>query len=679
MATAAATDSSDACFCKQFEDRIATHTLASDVSDVGAAALHPEGHALQSQKYGDSPYRLKISADELIPERCRSYLVSKRSAFRPSFVFRGVVGGDAPAFTTGGTDAERLAGIHDGAYAYYNLCPRPATDADQPVYAACMKKNGDLQLQKYSGDIYSGSIEEEMRKLNALGYKNLTMSEAKILKAYNQLLLMGRDEKQIISNFEAHKDGLNEAEFVSLEKLLGYRLHQDYDHVRLAKWTTAQGGIDGNRLLSSARTNVSLGVGGSLAATDPMAPYADFEGVCRDIASFQAKIARAHGWQNSFVVGFQKTDGVMHATFLTEPTNSKTIYQFNYSTTSTRTGVEGGSALFQGSLDYTTNYRVFAPDGGMVADVPSEMGKFLHEAAGGNARDLDEGARVTGSLMAANISLGKGGQYQLRAVAGRDAQGAIYSGVAGDVRWGDQKAAGILPGRAGLFIGDQYRPATNFGTATGTNMLTIYVQGEQHLKTPDLPLAKGLKLTLDSSLLVTGAAGYAVDGPSQGKISAQGDAIIKTEVKLDYRGLQDQLHVTGRVGAKFSPSLLDVRNDQSVGLAFDQAYFDATATLRVQDVTFLANALAVVDQTGARGRLEVGAATRNLAGTAVISGKLTGETPLIQDGTTPRAGFNLNWRANQHVIIGASVDVPLDGGDVANRTEVMAHLNIVGN
>jgi hypothetical protein len=86
---------------------------------------------------------------------------------------------------------------------------------------------------------------------------------------------------------------------------------------------------------------------------------------------------RQLGFPDSYVVAYNSAKG-LHTTPVAYDPDTGALHKINYGNRVTVYGLEGGAALLQSHFrDISLNYRIFLPEGDMVKDVPSEMGKFL--------------------------------------------------------------------------------------------------------------------------------------------------------------------------------------------------------------------------------------------------------------------------------------------------------------
>ncbi|MGZ3699983.1 MAG: hypothetical protein ACXVCH_17965, partial [Bdellovibrionota bacterium] len=339
--------------------------------------------------------------------------------------------------------------------------------------------------------------------------------------------------------------------------------------------------------------------------------------------------------------------------------------------------VDGPAAILQEWGDVATNYLIYKPNGGQAADITSEFGKFVSEAAGFDIEVLQPLSRVTSDMIATNVTYGRHHLASTRLVIGQDVTGARYAGVATDVEYSQNKYA---PGKVGFFVGIQNRPGEVYNSGTtlqDDDAFIAYGQLEQHLKTKPLKLSKDLRLTLDSSLIATGTITVMVDGKAQGKVQEQGDVRLNTQAVLQ----QDsgRYHGTYRVGAQFAPGFTEVRDEsiQNFRPMFNLAFAQASGVVRFKDVSLFADALVVADQVGIRGRFTVGVTVADkLAVTAHFAGRLTDDSALFEDNAIRRVGLGLNFRPYRYVNVSATGEIPIEGDDPLKSFRFFGNLGL---
>ncbi len=557
---------------------------------------------------------------------------------------------------------------------------RPPSIALKQPAASCAEQAFDRFSQFWQEP--NSKIAEQLQGFTLSDGTRMGDSEIRILRAYHQVLNAG-SEQELLRWASSRNDGLSNDEFLKLVAILGDRLLKNYDHDRAEAGVSEAGSVSGDRLLSAARTNALLG--SSEYAEAYGLPEIESSGrpkagVCRDIAVFQAKILEARGFKNTFVTSWSHRSG-LHSTLITQdPSRPRQLYQFNYGAMAGVTDRDGGLALFQGVEDATLNYRISDPQGRSLADIPSEMGKLLSEAAGFNIRSFDPLARTTSSLTSFSTPVGPAGNdspFAVGAVTGTDSTGARYLGATGSAQWGK---GGNTPGRVGVVVGTQFRPAGAYHPGRTENALVTYVQAEQHLRSDPVELRPGVSAVLDSSVVATGGVTRGFGNPKD--VASPGGALrLNTEAKVFHASEDGRYQGTYRAGVQVDPvGVSDVREAQihrvlrpHVNLGYAQAsgsYFVAPGVALIGEVT------SVVSQLGVRGQIEAGLASERFAATAGLSGRLTESSALIEERSIRRVGGRLLYRPLEGVSAGLTGEIPIEG-DVAEGAQLFGTLAVV--
>ncbi|MGK5082878.1 hypothetical protein WDW37_06205 [Bdellovibrionota bacterium FG-1] len=448
-------------------------------------------------------------------------------------------------------------------------------------------------------------------------------------------MAIGKNEADLLSWVASKKDGLTNDQFLRLVSMVSNRLERDYDEKRAASAFGAQGAVSGDSLLSAAHRNSMLGdeqIAAHSGLPNPTGDLQDFEGVCRDIAVLQAKMLKARGFKNTFVISWASRLG-LHTTVITQdPVRPNQLYQFNYKRLAGVSDKDGSVALHQGNWDATMNYRISTPEGRSLTDVPSEMGKFVAEAASFNITHLDPLARASSSMIGAGTRAGENGAIGARLVTGQDAVGSRYLVTALDAKWGDQSGA---PGKVGLVAGIQDRPKQVYQTDNDELARLIYLQTEQHLTTTPIKVGKGVTVEVDSSATLMAGIVSVMNGKDA--IAPSFSLRQGTEVRVNQRSSDGKYHGTYKAGVQLDPlGISDIRNIGQFGKvwspSFSSAYGGVSATYKVDPaLTLMADVTLVVSQLSARAKIEAG---------------VTGEIPLEGDvlaGTRVMGNMNVTF------------------------------------
>jgi len=149
-------------------------------------------------------------------------------------------------------------------------------------------------------------------------------------------------------------------------------------------------------------------------------------------------------------------------------------------------------------------------------------------------------------------------------------------------------------------------------------MLIGYGQLVQHAITPAVKLGSNATMVLDSHVAVAADVTHIMSGPDLATgpkaINTNGDFDhrIGTELRIDQNAMNGRLKAQYVVGGNVMVGQSDVRNaDPGSYTAIPlNVYVGARATMDVGGLTLFGQSMAVLDQMGARNKVEVGVATR---------------------------------------------------------------------
>ncbi|MBI3557090.1 MAG: hypothetical protein HY074_12575, partial [Deltaproteobacteria bacterium] len=149
--------------CNAFRAMVTTSSLASDVSDIGLNAIHTEGSAFYTKVERAAALRLKIDADKMIPDYCKSKLKAEipLSTF-DVYVRHNLIAPAAPTkFVYDGSGPGALYDAYNNTYAskYNNACTAPADGTNlalNAAYSACLKTNAPGAYKQFSKDLLTG-------------------------------------------------------------------------------------------------------------------------------------------------------------------------------------------------------------------------------------------------------------------------------------------------------------------------------------------------------------------------------------------------------------------------------------------------------------------------------------------------------------------------------------------
>lgn len=679
----ASTSGAEACHCEQYKGLESFTSLADEIADIGIAAIHDDGPEFEKIEQKRRALRLRIEADSLIPQECKRRLYAKLAHVSGTVFLRiigsgGANGQSAPVFT----EANTLYRLYNSTYSQFlfnqwaNMCGSKTTNA-------CIQGAIGKSWKAFSSAV----------QLSPGGLFMLPADQLKIVQAYQQVLSAG-NEQAALNLIRSRKDGLTDQQFFTVVQMVGARLNADYDMTRAGQGFGAKGIVNGSQLLAAAQYNTTLGMPDSFG--DALAGYVsnnqESSGVCRDISTFLAKMLQARGLPNVVVVGYEIGGPDFHVVALAGDRSDRTLFHsFSYGTRIDKQGLDGAEGLLVNAAmislpDTTLNYIVAKPEGATIALVPSEMEKFLAEAAGFDIHQLDPLARETSSMLGTSLSAGSDDgrtTANTHVVAGQDGNGARYLGVGETVSYHQNTAT---PGKFGAVVMDQVRPANVYGTAVDENLGVAYLQVEQHVA-PTLKPNPSTKITFDNSVTAVVMAGELLRGagPGGAKLSTGdsespdqntgvfgGDLRARSEVRADYASDSGKLHSAYRAGVEIAPGVGDIRSlFASPTVTLSGAYAGTTQTLRVRDMMLFATTTAAIDLLGSRGIAELGVAGQKWAASAFVAGRITNGTSLYEDNSVRRAGLSLTYQPTRHLRLGLTGQMPVEGDAPLSQANIM--------
>ncbi|MBI3557709.1 MAG: hypothetical protein HY074_15720 [Deltaproteobacteria bacterium] len=661
----------DCAACDKYLALIPQYSLAEQAANIGTLALHAQGDAPGvDQKLADALVR-QLKADTRIAPECLKYVLSKVPAGPPvSVVVTGTLGGAPTLFSQSGDYAGGLMGAFQGMLSHYNPC----SNAKPADYSGCVAANGPAAYQAFSQRLAQASAQDLITELGGYNF-TVTAADVTLLKAYGAAINTGSGAA--LSAWAAGPGKqLSTDQFLNVTQMLGWTMNAYYGNARAdGKGPETHGIVSVDQALASIHNNSMYMI---MNQSDPAAAtLGSFTTICRDAAVVQAQFLQARGFPNSYTVTYFSNTGSHVDVVTQDPANAQKLYLINWYGRTTREGIDGPQSLYQGSgmgiPDYTTNYVISAPDGHNVVDVPSEMGKFLNLAAGGDPHTYDQLSRPTSSILAATVSPDARGLVQLRAIYGSDGEGAKYTGVATSVRWGQGTR---FPGQAGAFLGQQFRPAAVAGRDDNGTVALAFAQVEQHAVTSPVAIAPNVTGVIDVHLAALGALSQVTSGPDyvggmdlssslKNNFNAQGDQRLGVESRIDQTAFGDRIKAQYVAGASAMFGASDVRNIDpgAVTLVPLNAYLGARATLDLGPFSIIGQSMLVVDQLGARNVVEAGVVSRMLAATVYESGRVTHGTALIQDSSIRRVGVSLTVVPAKALRIGLTGETPIEGAN----------------
>jgi hypothetical protein len=668
LSTGARADSS----CDPYRGQLKDDSPATAAAVSGTSALDSSGGAFASSGSAHEAERARIQNSTSIPPECKAQLLKELGRNSFSFSIRGNAGAGRTQSTLGSStnvwpeqfqQADSLYSQYNGLYgSFQGSCGGISPQQCYQSFAAQFKANPNGVASQYGSSFAPGDVQ--------------------VLQAYQSVIMTG-NEKDALAFISAKKDGLSKDQFLEMIQMVGARMSDDYQYARAQIGPAYQGIVTGDQILQAALNNTQQGY---LGYYDGMETYA---GVCRDIATLQAKMLQARGFPNSLVLTYAVAGIDFHVTSITQdPDDATKIYRFNYDHMVTITDADGPIALFQqnsgrviGVPDTGINYYLSKPEGAVVADVPSEMGKFLAEAAGFDIHQMDPMARTTSSMLGASYLHDSENQKDTlgaRAIFGQDGVGGQYAGGAADYTYGQGT---WHPGKVGIFVGVENRPGAVYGTDGNDTMAIMYLQEEQHVITPALKLKHDITIRLDTSLTALALfAGMLPGGPDAKDLQLDGDVRLRSELRMEQSSFGGKLQSTYRAGVDVNPGFADIRNIylyEDLRPTLNSAYVSTDQRLRIHGKMVLLAALtAAFDELGARGQATLGIATKKFAATAFVSGRLTNGTALYEDNTLRRVGASLTYAPNKHIKIMLTGQMPIEGSDPIGEAVITGNVQV---
>lgn len=664
---------SDECVpCEKYSKLAEYYSLADTVVAAGTLVLRRESGQFSADRKIADTLRRKILDDESIPPHCRKFVADKvRVGPRIAASVSVGLGDERPGVKFDGAYPGTLVGIFNRMVAIYNPCKYPDASPTDIAYVACLRQNAQTAYEKLNSRLMNSTMNSLQIELRSYGI-SATDTDIDLIKAFNTVINTGSREG-LLSWSSTVGRKMPEKQFFTVVQMLGRAMLNGYNRNRDKNIDGAGKGIVSiDKALSSIKTNAIFMIDGLSSIGRPMG---DFAVICRDAAVVQTNMLHAAGYKNSYAITYGSLAG-MHTDIMTQNRNGElTLHGFNWHGRMDSNGLDGSRALFQGVgikgfADTSISYVISNYKGRTVASVPSEMGKFLISASGGNLSEWDALSRQTSSISAVSFAPMPNGNVQLRAIYGNDGNGAGYIGGASSASWGEGTN---FPGNVGIFGGQQQRPSDVYGTSVDTNAAVVAGTIEQHAVSPKVMIAPGLSIVGDFRLVGAGSA--VMVNSSGSKPSFSGDNRFGFEVRADQTSSDGRYNGQYSLGANGMLALGDVRDANSHSQVPVSVYAGARASLRAWDWVLFAQTMAVIDQlgengVGARGKFEAGFADRTIAASAFWAGRMTSGTSLLQDNSIRRVGVSVSARPAKHLELGLTGEIPVEGPDPLSHARV---------
>ena len=313
------TASADDCAaCEQFLKFVPQYSLAENVTLIGAAVIHQDGHQFSVDAELADALRRKVQEDTRIPPQCQNYVKSSiHIGPRITVTASGIAGGQPAGFSMSSDYPKNLMSMFNSMVASYDPCKRPVGAASNTSYVACLAANANKAYQKFTTNLANGTTQQIITRLGKLG-TIATASDIALLKAYNAALNSGS-----IGGLTAWAAGpgkqLSTDQFLTVVQMTGFQMNASYNHPRADHVGAAgKGIITPDQALASMKTNTIFMITGN--SGDPGASLADFEIICNDAAITQVKMLAARGFPNSFAISYRSATGG-HTDVITQDPN----------------------------------------------------------------------------------------------------------------------------------------------------------------------------------------------------------------------------------------------------------------------------------------------------------------------------------------------------------------------
>jgi len=637
------------CPCESYRQFVPVVSATLNVSN-SLSKLHPEGQNFNNELTNKNELTLITQAKRIIPKRCwktllgeelnklkivAQYYMDSRSNIIP------ITKGQAnDVFNVYANMVFNYFVECQSAYIGKGLTDVEATDV-------CLENQGEIIFNDVDGLIY-GDNEEIYNFLEIKGYDDFTQSDIETLRVYHELLEY-ETKDQALDYLSSVKQDLSTEQKLDLVAAMGDSYLGVYDESKSeARSLPGSGATSFNQCSDALRTYIL--------------PFNEHEycGVCRDHAAYQGQMLNSLGFKNTYVIGFINDDGMRHANVYTQdPDNPYVGYRFDYYRTS---DLKNGDtrALFSyipegiGSekrTDVSFYYRIYKPNietgrAPVVGHIQSDLGKFYAEAAGFNIKDLDPLAQSRSSFLAADYTLGKANNQQVRAGFGTDGIGSRqHIFLAGTTSYGQKTR---YPGKVGYVFDYSFPGKNSLGEGDITDsMAMFYTQWEQSFITPYLEL-NNVRIHAQEKLIAMATLGKMTSGhwEKNGQLISQINGRSNSEIVVNAQSPKRLIKTESKAGLQLVHAIADVRNQDLVQphyLTLNHLYLSHETAVRLSNkpkgqVHLINRVVLDVSQLGTRGRFEVGVLGNKVGGSYSISGAFPGAA-LIQDQSVLEHGL----------------------------------------
>jgi hypothetical protein len=252
---------------------------------------------------------------------------------------------------------------------------------------------------------------------HAASYDHLVqgITRAVVLKR----VLAAGSEQELAMRLRLAASGWSTTERLAFIQQVGRRLFENYDHSQVMEGPEHR--LDAFELVRGYQTETP-------------------RGTCGAIANAQAWMLREMGFTDAFVVT-SRNYYYPHATVVVrDPDHTGRLIKIDYDKL-TESSLAAETAALRQAHDESISYFIYRIDGGLIANLHTELGMLLHEQAGGRLDDLDQFARQTAPAVA-SVSTGRrwtGGTLTAAALS----DGTRVIALMGHIRAGRSAGAGV--------------------------------------------------------------------------------------------------------------------------------------------------------------------------------------------------------------------------------------------
>jgi len=650
------------CNCEDYRHLVPIAEVTSQVLH-SLDTLHPEGRVfLNPLRNKNDENRLKKSKS-LIPKQCWNKLF-KRNDNKIKLISQQYIDPRIKVVPIAKSDVDFIfTGYNSIVYDLFYACIDEQKNRGFPDFNANLYCNNNLAQEVFNktGELLSGDPYEVLSFLsnNNNNGAEFSLSDIKIMRVYHNMLQKGSLEESLTYLSEV-KSSFTKQQKLQLVSLVGEGYSAVYDHEKSKK------GIFNEVSVSSyGECNRSI----KQFLTPDVIPKRC--GVCREHGAYQAQMLKTMGFKKTWIISYANTNGIFHANVIAQdPDNPYVAYRVNYDeiaklkngdvrTLFYSTESKDNDAIWS---DFTVKYKVYRPEGPIAAQLQSEMGKFLTEAAGFDIYSLDPLAQSRSSFLASDYTYGKSSDHQVRAGVGSDGLGnRSHFFVGGTHSYGEDT---YFPGKIGYVIDyTTNNPILNSSAIPIDSLILGYVQLEQNAVTPEVSFNK-IKVHAKETLIAIGSLAKPTSGywKSKSKPVSQSDVRANTEIVIENKNPYDRLQNKTKLGVQLIYGLQDVR-EQNIAynntITDNHLYVSSETAIRLgesltESVYFINKVVADTNAIGTRARFEFGFLSKKYGGSYTFSGGDYDKSTLIQDTSVIEHGLTGFYSPYKDIRITAS-------------------------